>query len=336
MSERTYHWPHEMVNTISEASKLPQKDAIRLVTIMSEYNGNHVQYIRAYNGNGSETLIDKFAFVELATKLGLKPPVQWQGSDFIPHEHKEEATDYVVKPKNGANGVGFRTFSDPFEVAQYVACSEKEQIVQNKVPLEGEIRYASYRRPYEDSVMRIALNRRMPKLNGDGHSRLFQLIMQNDAPLYYKAAVVGRMKDQLLRVPEHGEVIPLATGGNWRLGAYETLLEDEKKLAQIDQYVDTVCRRLEEKINGVSVDNAVNLRYIAMDLGVRNWEGLDTQGLTVQDAINESLCPIEFQFPFSTGSYYANIPGTMMEKIVTTTKLLPTLRLYTHLELLEK
>lgn len=163
-------------------------------------------------------------------------------------------------------------------------------LVQAELDFDREFRWWFYQ-DAKGNLWRIVYEKAHPKVEGTGEENLFQLILkERKIPLIQRARLLASNSERLFEKPNSGEIIKLNNGvGSRSHGSYEKLLKpgETELLHQLDTQATELMQQL------AIMSNVPGLVHAVFDLGWKEGE--------------ESIVPIEFQFPYSTRWWsYAN------------------------------
>lgn len=135
--------------------------------------------------------------------------------------HRESLTlPLVVKPDVGQRGSGVRIVRDVDALARALeAARELDLLVQEYVP-GHEFGVFYVRHPTEERGRVISITeKRLPCVEGDGHSTLETLILADTRAIGAAPTYLAQHAERLEHVPARGESVPMASIGNHCRGA---------------------------------------------------------------------------------------------------------------------
>ncbi len=161
----------------------------------------------------------------------------------------------VAKPDIGWHGYGVRRIADKAELLEYIGSfpAGEELILQRLAPYDGEAAVLYARLPGSASgrIQSLAI-RKFPQVVGDGSATVAELIERDPRARWRSRLHLGRDRTHrgldsatLTRIPEAGEVVPLAFVGNQRAGG---LYFDARRLItpELTARFDEICRAMPE------------------------------------------------------------------------------------------
>lgn len=127
----------------------------------------------------------------------------------------------IAKPDLGLCGYGVRRVANMLELLDYLAAfpGGETVVLQQYLPQEGEAGIFYVRDPRSGNSRLIGLTLRyFPRVTGDGHQTLAQLIAADPRASRLVTAPRHRCSHDGRRVPAAGELVRLATVGSTRVG----------------------------------------------------------------------------------------------------------------------
>jgi hypothetical protein len=253
-------------------------------------------------------LADKGTFSDVMARIGYLAPrtvVVSPGSDTAETLAGIAALDETdpkrfLKPLCGSRAKGTMQAEDPDQALAFARQERRPYLVQTVENTDHEWRYALHRdgsqvRDNAPHGWRMALRKIRPSVVGDGVTSLQGLVEANEAmPWFSRAKYRLHRGRDTGRVPEAGEHVELAVGGN--IGAR---LPDQTEQTNLDRFIRVVADELEAEVGAP-------LATICFDVGAKNPGTLE--GPYDHERLRQELVFYEFQVPFGFFSYLAALP----------------------------
>ena len=319
-------YPHQDIGALARASRVPfdwaeQSPAaftLSMIQVFAEQRHGvpanvalwaSRQEFAIYNGHdvGAE-LLDKTKFAGIMSDLGYRAPL----TELVtPHDDPESALGRIaglntvddrrfLKPRFGRQAKGTMQASNAEEALSFVAMSGQHYLVQTVETTPQEWRYALHRDPKQvrDGELpgwRLAFQKYRPSVTGDGERTLAELVRDNpDMPRTSRFKFALHKGYDLARIPEEGEHVELASGGN--IGAR---LPKKAELATLDRFVGQVTQELEAYLGAP-------LATVCFDLGVKDPDILKKP--YDHEELKRQIVFYEYQVPFCFDEYVERIP----------------------------
>jgi hypothetical protein len=298
-------WPHEEAKGTKSAFKYR-------VPHVSDYgNGveGQMEAMRRLNGEESAPLADKYSFVEIVKELGYTTPEQTlvtTGQD--EEERRDQVAQHfpnpdqavICNPHDGHGGLGIVEMSAG-DLAGFVPTVGQDYIIQERVPINAEIRYARQVDENAGIIRRIYDEKTIPKVVGDGQQTKGQLIQQGEVPWY------SRKMTEMANRSTLDDVVPDNSSVHMSFFGVPHKEEDElewsegkkQRVANIDLFMKKFIADIQTKVG-------TKLPYLCFDVGVIDPSVLDKKYESEQEAfdvLKKNLVPFESQMPFSAYGY---------------------------------
>ncbi len=150
----------------------------------------------------------------------------------------------VLKPDAGQRGSGVSIIQSESELETYLQNTHADALIQEYVAGD-EFGVFYYRYPNEERGRIFAITeKRLPFVTGDGHSRLEQLILNDDRAICMARFLLKQHADRLWEIPPAGQRVPLVELGTHSRGAL-FLDGGWVKTAALEEAIDRICRGYE-------------------------------------------------------------------------------------------
>lgn len=159
------------------------------------------------------------------------PPASFPKTMYILHDMPFEAVKekiaaagftypFIVKPDIGMKGILFRKMDNEEQLEKYHERIPVEYIVQDLIELPVEVSVFYYRHPAEEKgTISGLIQKELLEVTGDGHSTLWQLILQHPRAKFRLEEMRHRHEHRIDRVIEEGHKFYLSYAGNHNRGA---------------------------------------------------------------------------------------------------------------------
>lgn len=260
--------------------------------------------MRRLNGPEAEVLGDKYTFVDVVKKMGYTAPKQTliktdQTSEerlaLVSKHFTDQEQPVICKPHNGKGGMGIVEVSAG-ELPEFISSLSQDYIIQERVPIKGEIRYVRQVDERGGVIRRIYDEKGIPKVLGDGTKTKGQLIREGNVPWYSKAATTLINLRSLGTVFPEGNSVHLSFFGVPHKGEAELEWGEQKK-----QRVDNMDHFMKQFVADLEIRVGTQLPYLCFDIGVIDPTILDEPYNF--EKMKANLVPFESQMPFSLWGY---------------------------------
>lgn len=230
---------------------------------------------------------------------------------------------FAVKPDVGMSGVFFRKIENEAQFQEYHQKIPVEYLVQEWMDYPMEVSVFYCRMPDSASGEITGITRRdLLQVTGDGHSNLHELMLANAFAQPYIAALEHKFADQLMHVPEAGEIFHLFHAANRNRGAQLVDLKGEadNDLVHIfDQICDTnrafFYGRYDIKCTSLKdLKRGKNFKILEFNGAGAAPNHIYHQGLTYREAQQEVLRHWKYLFDISRHNHRAGVPYWPMFK----------------------
>ncbi len=148
----------------------------------------------------------------------------------------------VIKPDIGLKGIAVKVCENEKELSDYVSASSRDHfIVQEYIDLPREFSVLFYRVGSKEKGVFSFIEKKYPRVTGDGSTSLHELINKHSHAYLNKQAVLTQHKN---RIPHQGEEIVLHTIGNYAQGSTFHSLQNEIDAALVEG-IDTCMQKVE-------------------------------------------------------------------------------------------
>ncbi len=302
-------WPHE-------EERLKRKRDMGLSTLLDQVGRVYadvaktrgsrsklsLQVMERVNGTEAIPLARKYSFIETVRQMGYTAPEQTliqhgqsldEKRDVVSQHFSDPEQLLICKPVDGAGGKGIIE-GKAGDMAALLPQLKKDYIIQEKVPIDGELRYVRIVNEHDGVIRRVYDEKEIPKLEGDGQKTKWQLIRGGDLPLSAKlATAVQNIRSLRTVVPEGGNMHVSRLGVPHK-DKLEWDPEKRQRVENTDRFMRQFLEDLQTKVGG-------QLPVLCFDIGVKDMSVLDRP--YDFEEMKKNLVPFECQVPFGVNGY---------------------------------